>query len=179
MSFDFTRQRLFLVRRGWLGGLLAGVSLCLPAIAQDEDLADEPEPFHEVIDLKPADLASFGVKNLAAPFGSLFRGPDHYYQDREIRVDTTPTGGMVDLFYVRSNFQKRFEQAETPVTVIVPARVDAGPRDSVTIRAFREGFRQKTTTVKLASAVCRTPSVGSPIAILRAARRWASSPTSP
>jgi hypothetical protein len=60
---------------------------------------------------------------------------------------------MVDLFYVRSNFQKRFEQAETPVTVIVPARVDAGPRDSITIRAFAEGFRQKTVTLKVTSSV--------------------------
>ena len=133
--------------------LLAALAICPPAVAQDEDVQDEEEPFREVIDLKPDDLASFGVKNVSAPLGSLFRGVDHYYKEREIRVDTTPTGGMVDLFYVRSNFQKRFEQAETPVTLIVPARVDVGPRDSVTIRAFREGFRQKTTTLKLASAV--------------------------
>lgn len=133
--------------------------LCSAAVAQDEDVQDgdaqseEEEPFHEVIDLKPDDLASFGMKNLSAPLGSIFRGFKHYYKDREIEVDTTPSGGMVDLFYVRSNFQKRFEQAETPVTVIVPARVDAGPRDSVTIRAFREGFRQKTTTLKVRSGI--------------------------
>ena len=107
----------------------------------------------EVIDLKPEDLASFGMKNMAAPIASLFRGFGHYYKDRLIDIDTTPSGGMVDLFYVRSNFQKRFEQADTPVIVIVPARVDAGPRDSLTIRAFREGFKQKTMTVKIASSI--------------------------
>lgn len=133
--------------------LILLIGVCAPVAAQDEDLEDEEEPFHEVIDLKPEDLASFGMKNMAAPIGSLFRGFSHYYKDREIQVDTTPSGGMVDLFYVRSNFQKRFEQAETPVTVIVPARVDAGPRDSLTIRAFREGFRQKTTTVKVDSSI--------------------------
>jgi len=138
--------------RFWLlAVVLASGLACLQALAEDE--SSEEEPLHEVIDLKPDDLASFGMKNVSAPFGALFRGPDHYYKDREIEIDTTPSGGMVDLFYVRSNFQKRFEQAETPVTVIVPARVDAGPRDSVTIRAFREGFRQKTTTVKVASKV--------------------------
>ncbi len=153
MSPDSTFPKVAPRLPWWLAVLLlSALAVCAPAIAQDEDLADE-EPFQEVIDLKPEDLASFGMKNLVAPFGSLFRGPDHYYKDREIQVDTTPTGGMVDLFYVRANFQKRFEQAETPVTVIVPARADAGPRDSVTIRAFREGFRQKTTTLKVDSSI--------------------------
>ena len=151
MSPDFSFAR-HASDPSWLLVLaLAGVLVCPPAFAEDEAL--EEEPLHEVIDLKPEDLASFGMKNLSAPFAAMFRGPDHYYKDREIEIDTTPSGGMVDLFYVRSNFQKRFEQAETPVTVIVPARVDAGPRDSVTIRAFREGFRQKTATVKVDSSV--------------------------
>jgi hypothetical protein len=136
--------------------LLAVTISLIAAIApaqDDEEWGEEEESSREVIDLKPEELASFGMKNMSAPIASLFRGFGHYYKDREILVDTTPTGGMVDLFYVRSNFQKRFEQAETPVTVILPARVDAGPRDSVTIRAFREGFRQKTTTVKVRSDV--------------------------
>ena len=56
----------------WLAVLLlSALAVCAPAIAQDEDLADE-ERFQEVIDLKPEDLASFGMKNLVAPFGSLF-----------------------------------------------------------------------------------------------------------
>jgi hypothetical protein len=130
---------------------LASHALAAPGLAAEE--GEESEEYKEVIDLKPAELASFGLKNVAAPFASLFRGFGHYYKERRIEVDTTPSGGMVDLFYVRSNFQKRFEQAETPVTVIVPARVDAGPRDSMTIRAFREGYRQKTTTLKIASSI--------------------------
>lgn len=154
MSPDPTFSQTSRSRSGFLSLLcLTALALCPPAVAQDEALQDEEEPFREVIDLKPDDLASFGVKNMSAPLGSLFRGVDHYYKEREIQVDTTPSGGMVDLFYVRSNFQKRFEQAETPVTLIVPARVDVGPRDSVTIRAFREGFRQKTTTLKIASSI--------------------------
>jgi len=154
MSPDPTFSPTSRSRSGFLSLLcLTALALGPPAVAQDEALQDEEEPFREVIDLKPDDLASFGVKNMSAPLGSLFRGVDHYYKEREIQVDTTPSGGMVDLFYVRSNFQKRFEQAETPVTLIVPARVDVGPRDSVTIRAFREGFRQKTTTLKIASSI--------------------------
>jgi hypothetical protein len=139
--------------------LLLGLGIsALPGAAESEEQGDEyeaeegdDETYHEVIDMQPEDLASFGMKNVAAPLASLFRGFGHYYGDRKIEIDTTPTGGMVDLFYVRSNFQKRFEQAETPVTVILPSRVDAGPRDALTIRAFREGFRQRQISVKIAS----------------------------
>ena len=71
------------------------------------------------------------------------------YSPREITVRTIPASGYLDLFYVRSGFQKRFEQAEAPLTVILPSRLAAGPRDSVTIRAFAEGYRQKSVTFKL------------------------------
>ena len=136
--------------------VLFGALACSTAPAEDSAESEEgaPDaPYVEVIDLRPDDLASFGLKNVAAPVAALFRGFGHYYSAREIQIDTTPSGGMVDLFYVRSNFQKRFEQAETPVTVIIPARVEAGPRDSVTVRAFAEGFRQKTQTMKVSSSV--------------------------
>jgi hypothetical protein len=112
--------------------------------------ADEEE-YHEVLDLRPDDMASFGMRNLTAPVSSLFRGYGYWYGEREVEVETTPRGSLVDLFYVRSGFQKRFEQAETPVTIILPKRIEAGPRDSVTIRAFHEGYRQRTEVVKVAA----------------------------
>ena len=129
------------------------VAFALASCASDPPVLAEGE---ELIDLRPDELASFGLKNVGALVGTAFMGYRHFYKERTIRIDTTPSGGMVDLFYVRSNFQKRFEQAETPVTVIIPARVEAGPRDSVTIRAFAEGFRQETVRVKVASS---TPEV--------------------
>jgi hypothetical protein len=59
---------------------------------------------------------------------------------------------MLDLFYVRSNFQKRYEQAEAPARVLLPPRVEAGPRDALVVRAFREGFRQKEVSVRVQSS---------------------------
>src|SRR5262245_63319939 len=59
---------------------------------------------------------------------------------------------MLDLFYVRSNFQKRYEQAEAPARVLLPPRVEAGPRDALVVRAFREGFRQKEVSVRIHSS---------------------------
>jgi len=110
--------------------------------------AEDVEP--EVIDLQPDDRASFTPGNLFAPIAAIFRGgTDYYYEPRRVKVDTSPSGGLVDLFYIRNNFQKRFEQAETPVIVLLPPRIEAGDRDALTVRAFAEGFRQKSVTIKV------------------------------
>ncbi len=68
-----------------------------------------------------------------------------------MEIDTTPPGGLIDLFYVRRNFQKRFEQAEAPVIVLLPKRIEAGPRDSVKVRAYREGYRQEEVSFRVSS----------------------------
>jgi hypothetical protein len=120
---------------GWLlGGLL--VLLLLGAAS-----ASVP-----TVDLVPADRASWRPKNLFA-----WLRPGHNFDERSILVETSPHDAMLDLFYVRSNFQKRYEQAEAPARVLLPTRVDAGPRDALVVRAFREGFRQKEVSVRIQS----------------------------
>lgn len=101
----------------------------------------------ETIDLIPDDKADWTPANV---FG--FLRASHNYGERFIRVTTVPSGAMLDLFYVRSNFQKRYEQSEAPVKIILPRRIDAGPRDSVTIRAFLEGYRQKEASIRVISS---------------------------
>ncbi len=98
----------------------------------------------EVIHLAPEDKAAWSP-------GKLFSWlrPGHNFGERRIRVETTPPGAMLDLFYVRANFQKAYEQAQAPVTVVLPKRVEATGRDSVTIRAFLEGYRQKEVNVRV------------------------------
>jgi hypothetical protein len=73
------------------------------------------------------------------------------YDPRIVLVETSPEGAMLDLFYVRSNFQKRYEQAESPARVRLPPRVEAGPRDALMVRAFREGYRQKEASLRVQS----------------------------
>lgn len=98
------------------------------------------------VDLVPADRASWRPRNL---FGWL--RPGHNYEPRTVLVETSPEGAMLDLFYVRSNFQKRYEQAESPARVRLPSRIEAGPRDALMVRAFREGYRQKEATIRVQS----------------------------
>lgn len=106
----------------------------------------------EVVDLVPDKPASWRVSNLFAPITGLFLGgPGYWYGERRIDVETTPPGALLDLFYVRANFQKRYEQAEAPVTIVLPSRINAGPRDAVIIRAMRDGFRQEEVNVGVRS----------------------------
>ncbi len=98
------------------------------------------------VDMVPADRASWRPRNLFA-----WLRPGHNFDQRSILVETSPHDAMLDLFYVRSNFQKRYEQAEAPARVLLPSRVDAGPRDALVVRAFREGFRQKEVSVRVQS----------------------------
>jgi hypothetical protein len=100
----------------------------------------------ETVRLIPDDRAGFRARNLFA-----WLRPGHSYGDRYIDVTTTPPGATLDLFYVRSNFQKRYEQTEAPSRVVLPKRAEAGPRDAVNIRAFLDGYRQKEVSIRIAS----------------------------
>jgi len=127
------------------------LSLAAPGVAQDaESLAPE------VIDMAPDEAVGWSLRNVAAPIGAIFQGGlGYWYSERVIEVDTTPSGGFVDLFYVRHNFQKRFEQAQAPVTVLLPPRIEASSRDALIVRAFAEGYRQQSVTIPMKSRETR------------------------
>jgi hypothetical protein len=103
-------------------------------------------PEGEVVHLVPEDRASWRARNL---FG--WMRPGHFYGERKLEIESTPPGATLELFYVRSNFQKLYQQAVAPATVILPRRSEAGPRDSVTIRASLPGFRQMETSIRVES----------------------------
>jgi hypothetical protein len=93
--------------------------------------------------LKPGDRAGWSPSQL---FSSM--RPD-YHSDRTLKIDTSPPGATLDLFYVRASFQKRYEQAQAPVVLELPTRAEAGKRDSVTIRAFLPGHKIETRHVSV------------------------------
>jgi hypothetical protein len=92
----------------------------------------------ERIELIPDERAGWSPSNI---FSS--------HSERTLRVETTPPGAKLDLFYVRAGFQKRFERVDggTPVTVVLPAPAEAGKRDRVEIRASADGYRVETVSV--------------------------------
>lgn len=124
----------------------------LTALACFLVLADTAARAEEVVELIPEDRASWSAGNLFMPITGLFLGgPSYWYGERKLHIETTPPGAELDLFYVRSNFQKAYESAESPVTVLLPERSAAGPRDVVTIRALLDGHRQQEVRVKVRS----------------------------
>jgi hypothetical protein len=106
----------------------------------------------ETVELIPKDRPSWSATNLFAPITGLFLGgPGYWYDERKIEIETTPPGAVLDLFYVRINFQKGYEQTDAPATIILPSRIEAGPRDSLTIRALLDGYRQSEVHVRVRS----------------------------
>ncbi len=106
----------------------------------------------EVVELIPKDRPSWSATNLFAPITGFFLGgPGYWYSPRKLEVETTPPGAVLDLFYVRINFQKGYEQTDAPATIVLPSRIEAGPRDSVTIRALLDGYRQREVHVLVRS----------------------------
>lgn len=100
----------------------------------------------DTVVLVPDERASWRPSNIFA-----FLRPGYNFGERVVRVETTPPGANLDLFYIRANFQKRYEQAEAPARVILPPRVEAGPRDAITVRAFLEGYRQREVSIRVDS----------------------------
>jgi hypothetical protein len=126
-----------------LCALLVATSL-LAAKASAEEL--------ETVELVPDERAGWTATNLFAPITGFFLGgPGYWYSPRRLEIRTTPPGAVLDLFYVRRNFQKAYEQAEAPVLVVLPSRVEASSRDSLKIRAFLDGYKQKEVSLKLRS----------------------------
>ena len=106
----------------------------------------------ETVELIPKDRPSWSVTNLFAPITGLFLGgPGFWYSARKIEIETTPPGAVLDLFYVRINFQKGYEQTDAPATIVLPSRIEAGPRDSLMIRALLDGYRQREVHVRVRS----------------------------
>ena len=106
----------------------------------------------EIIELIPTKRSSWTIERLFAPITGLFRGgPRYWYGERTLEIDTRPPGASLDLFYVRENIQRRFERAESPILLLLPTRIEAGPRDSVSIRAILDGHIHQEVQIKVRS----------------------------
>lgn len=106
----------------------------------------------EVVELIPDRRAGWGLGSLFAPITAFFKGgPGYWYDAREVVIDTTPSGAYVDLFYVRGNFQMAYEQAESPVRVVLPSRREAADRDSLMVRVMADGYQSKDSHIRIHS----------------------------
>jgi len=104
------------------------------------------------VELIPTDRVAWRASKLFAPVTGLFLGgPDYWYGERTIEIDTKPSGAMLELAYVRENIQKRFERAQAPILLVLPSRIEAGRSDSVEIRALLDGHRRAERKLEVRS----------------------------
>ncbi len=121
-----------------------GFALAACVVSAAAGLAGRAAAGGEVVHLMPEDKASWSPGRMFA-----FLRPGHNYGERTIQIETTPSDAVLDLYYVRAGFQKRYEQAEAPATVVLPRRVEATGRDTVTIRASAEGYKAREVTLRV------------------------------
>lgn len=115
-------------------------------------LTSLPAAGRERVELIPEEVAPLNPGTAFAPITGFFLGgPGYWYKAREIEIETVPPGAMLDLFYVRASFQKAYEQADAPITLVLPNRSQASSRDSVTIRALLDGYQQREVRVPVRS----------------------------
>lgn len=106
----------------------------------------------QVVDLIPTVRPGWTIGRLFAPITGLFRGgPSYWYEERTLEIDTIPPGANLELFYVRDNIQRSFERAESPILLRLPARIETGHRDSVSIRAILDGHLHQEVNVEVRS----------------------------
>lgn len=125
----------------------------LAALFPRESASDGAESAeYDVVELVPQEPPKWSPTNLFAPItGFFYGGPGYWYGERTVEIETTPPGALLDLFYVRRNFQKRYEQADAPVRVVLPKRIEATERDTLTVRALLDGHRQKEIHIPVRS----------------------------
>jgi hypothetical protein len=131
---------------------LLAAALLLAPCANASRAEDAPPAQLNVVELVPQEPPKWSPTNLFAPItGFFYGGPGYWYGERTVEVETTPPGAVLDLFYVRKNFQKRYEQSDAPARVILPPRIEATDRDTLTIRALLDGYRQREVHVPVRS----------------------------
>ena len=98
------------------------------------------------ISLVPKESVGWGLRNMGAGFTAVFGRYNYWYADRFVTIETVPADSQLQLYYLRSNFQKIFVRAEAPVRAELPARIQTTNKDHVIVRASANGFKTKEAT---------------------------------
>ncbi|HTO70934.1 MAG TPA: hypothetical protein VMR31_13820 [Myxococcota bacterium] len=115
--------------------------LCIPLVAGTATVRADNAPTEvNKVDLIPAERAAWTPKNVGIGLSSILGGWGYWYTEREISVETVPAVADLSLYYIRSNFQKRFERAQSPALVKLPSRADMTYKDAVKFHAIANGY---------------------------------------
>ena len=134
--------------------LIAAATLfcVVPGLATSAELPGT----RESVELVPSEGIRWSWTRVFAPLTGLFLGGSGYwYAPRVIEIDTNPPGALLELHYVRSNFQKAYARIEAPARLLLPSRIETSAEDAIAIRAQRDGYRQQEFRVDVRSRIER------------------------
>jgi len=94
----------------------------------------------EVVEMIPLEQAAWTPRNVIAGVTSLLGAWNHWYGEKQILIETVPSGAYLSLYFLRSNFQKIFERVESPVLVRLPTRIDSTSADVLKVRVVADGY---------------------------------------
>jgi hypothetical protein len=101
------------------------------------------------IDMSPNEPRSFGLRNVAAGATAMLGGWNYWYKERVVEIETVPSDAGLQLFFIRQNFQKRFERVEPPIRVRLPSRIATTGKDSFALRVAANGYSTKEMSIKV------------------------------
>jgi hypothetical protein len=124
--------------------IFGSILLTVPLIAAPA--ASPQNGASPVVDLAPTERAAWTPKNVLVGVSGVFGGWGYWYDAREIHVETSPAEADLGLYYLRQNFQKRFERSHAPAVVKLPPRADMTKKDSVRFHATANGYLAQTVS---------------------------------
>ena len=94
----------------------------------------------EHVELHPPELVMWTPRNLIAGVTSVIGFYGFWYKPKHLFIETVPADANVSLYYLRGNFQKRFERVSAPVVVELPSRISSSSADTFRYRVYKDGY---------------------------------------
>ncbi len=104
--------------------------------------ADEPG----CIEFGPDEASNFTIRNVGAAISSLFGLWNYWYGENSVTLDSVPREAQLEIFYIRKNFQKKYQLVAPPVKLCLPDRISATRRDALTVRVTSGGYSTREWT---------------------------------
>jgi hypothetical protein len=113
--------------------------LIAPVATVPVEAADAPADV-EHIELYPPEQVMWTPRNLVAGVTSVVGLYGYWYRAKEVMIETVPADANVSLYYLRGNFQKRFERVRAPIVVDLPSRINSSSADTFRYRVTKDGY---------------------------------------
>lgn len=108
----------------------------VPVAATPVEVHDDVEH----VELYPPEHVMWTPRNLVAGVTSVIGFYGFWYRPKQLLIETVPADANVSLYYLRGNFQKRFERVGAPVVVELPSRIASSSADTFRYRVYKDGY---------------------------------------